>query len=417
MKKILEKENVVLLFSTLVLGVIVGISSLLLSLFLDGVERVFLSFQESASHPAALAVTPMHRAISVFIGSIIVAIIWWKIRPADRPTTTINQALAGKKMAPFQTIQHVINQIFYVGTGGSVGRELAPREAGSMFAQVWTGFLNKWHINLSAEDKKLLIAAAAGAGFAGVYSAPLTGMLFCVEILLKKVTKKTVVVSLIMSSIAMVIGTIVKGFGPYYIVGKQHFSIIFLIAVIFIAPLCGYMGAIFRKTFKWAEKNQTRDKKILWQLPLAGLLTGIVAAFFPQIMGNGRALAQLSIDTVSYKILWLILLGAFLKAIITVVTIKNGAAGGTLTPSISIGAVLGIAIGFILHLFFTSIPIRQFAILGACSLLAASQQAPLMALMMIIEICHLNYSAILPLGLGVSLAIIVSKMVLKDVKV
>ncbi|MCP0887129.1 chloride channel protein [Ligilactobacillus sp. WILCCON 0076] len=414
MKKVLEKENLVLLFSTLVLGIIVGISSLLLSLLLDVVERVFLSFQESASYPASLAVSPIHRVISVFIGGIIAAVIWWKIRPAKRSTTTIAQALDGQKMAPFQTIIHVMNQIFYVGTGGSVGRELAPREAGSMFAQGWTGFLKKWHLELTAENKKLLIAAAAGAGFAGVYSAPLTGMLFCVEILLKKVTKKTVIVSLTMSSIAMVIGTIVKGIGPYYIVGKQRFSFMILFAVIVVAPICGFIGAIFRKSFKWAEKNQTRDKKILWQLPIAGLLTGVIAAFFPQIMGNGRALAQLSIDTISYKILGVILLGAFLKAIITVITIKNGAAGGTLTPSISIGAVIGTIIGVIFHSFFISIPIWQFSLLGACSLLAASQQAPLMALMMIIEICHLNYSAILPLGVGVSLAIIVSKLALKD---
>lgn len=411
MNTFLKKENWILLFSTVILGVIVGFSSLLLSLLLDGVERLFLSFQESAKDPASLAILPIHRFFSVFVGGIIAAIIWWIIRTKVKAPVTIAKGLRGEKMPPVQTAIHVMVQIFYVGTGGSVGRELAPREAGAMLAQCWNSLLNKLQLELSAEDYKLLIAAAAGAGFAGVYSAPFTGMLFCAEILLKKVTKKVIVVSLIMSSIAMLIGTLVKGFGPYYIVGNQKFPIIFLVFVIIVAPLCGVMGAFFRKGFKWVGKYQTNDQKILWQLPLVALLTGIISMLFPQIMGNGRALAQLSIDSFNQQMIWILIIGAILKAIVTIFTIRAGASGGTLTPSIAIGAVIGTILGVLFHTIFTSVPIWQCTLLGACTLLAASQQAPLMALMMIIEISHLNYSAILPLGLGVGLAIIASKLV------
>ncbi|KRN29881.1 chloride channel protein [Liquorilactobacillus mali] len=411
MNNFLKKSNFVLLFSTIMLGIIVGISSLLLSLLLDGVERLFLSFQESAGNPASLEILPVHRLLSVFIGAIVAAFIWWIIRTRVKRPVTIAKGLAGEKMPPVQTAIHVMTQIFYVGTGGSVGRELAPREAGAMLAQCWNGLLHRLRLDLSEDDSKLLIAAAAGAGFAGIYSAPFTGMLFCVEILLKKVTKKAIVVSLIMSSIAMLIGTIVKGFGPYYLVGNQQFSLTFLIFVLIVAPLCGILGAIFRRSFKWAGKFQAKGNCILWQLPLLGLVTGIAAISFPQIMGNGRALAQLSIDTFNQQMIWLLLVGALAKAIITVFTIRAGASGGTLTPSIAIGAVIGTVLGIIFHSFFIAIPIWQCSLLGACTLLAASQQAPLMALMMIIEISHLNYSAFLPLGIGVALAIAASKLI------
>ena len=409
--KFLKKENFVLLFSTVVLGIIVGTSSLLLSLLLDGVERLFLSFQENAANPASLEILPAHRMVSVFIGAIIAAIIWWFIRTRINKPVTIAKGLAGEKMPPVQTAIHVMTQIFYVGTGGSVGRELAPREAGAMLAQCWNTFLGKLHLALSDDDSKLLMAAAAGAGFAGIYSAPFTGMLFCIEILLKKVTKKAIVVSIIMSAIAMLIGTIVKGVGPYYLVGNQQFSMTFLIFVLLVSPLCGILGGIFRRSFKWAGKHQPKGSEILWQLPLMGLITGIFALSFPQIMGNGRALAQLSIDTFNQQMIWVLLLGAIVKATITVFTIRAGASGGTLTPSIAIGAVIGTVLGIIFHSFFTIVPIWQCSLLGACTLLAASQQAPLMALMMIIEISHLNYSAFLPLGAGVALAIVASKLI------
>lgn len=148
-----------------------------------------------------------------------------------------------------------MTQIFYVGTGGSVGRELAPREAGAMLAQKVGSAFEKFSLpQLSSDDRKLLIASAAGAGFAGIYIAPITGMFFCTEILLKKMTVRTVAVSLSMSTIAMLIGSIAKGFKPYYLVGDAKLSVATLLVVLVIAPLCGIAGSLFRKLCQWAEK-------------------------------------------------------------------------------------------------------------------------------------------------------------------
>ncbi|WP_415620152.1 chloride channel protein [Liquorilactobacillus satsumensis] len=407
------KENKIVLFSTIILGVIVGISSMLLSLLLDGIEQLFLNFQESDLQSAAVQLQPLQRLFSVFLGGIIASVIWWFIRTQCHRTVSVANALSKRKMPPLETLINVITQIFFVGTGGSVGRELAPREAGAMLAQQWNQLLARFSLQLSTDNQKLLIAAAAGAGFAGVYSAPLTGMLFCCEVLLNKVNIKTVSVSLIMSSISTLIGMTIKGTAPYYLVGQQKFSLFFLPFVLIVSPICGVIGVYFRKTFKWAEKNQTKNQNILWQLPLISLLTGIIATSFPQIMGNGRALAQLSINAIDSNKLWLLLLGLLLKAIITVISIRAGASGGTLTPSIAIGTALGAVFGLIVQNFIPGIAIWQCALIGGAGLLAASQQAPLMALMMIFEISHLAYTAFLPLGIGVSIAVGISKFILK----
>lgn len=403
-----------LVLSVIVLGVITGLSSVFLSLLLDVVERLFLDFEEYTFLPVATGVSPLHRFISVSIGGIVAAIIWFTIQKKMAPVVGINKALNGEKMPFVAMAIHVMTQIFYVATGGSIGRELAPREAGALLAQKWEGFISRFGWGtLSAEDKKLLMAAAAGAGFAGIYIAPITGMLFAVEILLKKVDKRTVAVALGMSVIAMLVGSIIKGFHPYYSIPNIHFDIMMAPFALVAGPLFAVAGAYFRQAFQWAEKNRATGKTVLWQLSLVGLLTGVVAAYYPQIMGNGRGLAELAFNSSSNTMVGYLVSGMLLKAIVTTVTIKGGAFGGTLTPSIAIGSAMGVLLGFLYVLIVPGASIAQAGLIGAVTLLAASQQAPLMAMFMLFEVSHLDFSAFLPLGIGVASAMLFSKFVLK----
>jgi H+/Cl- antiporter ClcA len=409
------KKSFTLAISVLALGVLTGTGAGILGLFLGAVERLFLHFEETALRPDAAGTAPIQRLLSIFIGGCIVALVWYFIRRTHK-IPKITAAMAGKPMPFWSSLLHIFAQIFYVGTGGSVGRELAPRELGALLAQKWQILLEKLGLStLTAAEKSLMIAAAAGAGFSGVYIAPITGMFFCIEILHRKIDLRAVSLSLSMSIVAMLVGAWIKGTAPYYIVGQETFSSAFLIFVIIVAPICGLLGAYFRKAFLWAEAKQPQTKEILWQLPSAALITGLIAMLFPQIMGNGRALAQMAMNAASGKLILTLLLIAALKCFATVLTIRAGASGGTLTPAIAIGASTG-AIAVLL-VPGTGILVWQGAMLGAAAMLASAQQAPLMALFMMIEISHLPIDSVVPLGLGVALATAVSQFVLKRQKV
>ncbi|GEP74434.1 chloride channel protein [Weissella thailandensis] len=409
-----KQQTVTLVISTIVLGLVVGLSSLFLGQLLDVVERLFLHFEENAAVPVPTETTAVNRLVSVTLGGLIVAIIWYTLKRYAQSTVSIKQALQGEKMPFAATAVHVMTQIFYVGTGGSIGRELAPREAGAMLAQQWQMIMKRVGLaKLSTDDQRLLIAAAAGAGFAGIYIAPITGMLFAVEILLKKVDMKSVAVSLSMSVIAMLIGSISKGFVPYYLIAKKDFTLNMLPFVLVVGLLMGVLGAYFRRGFQWAGKHSALSSQILWQLPLAALITGLVAMFMPEIMGNGRGLAEFAFVNTDYHLALFLLVGVLLKAVVTIMTIKGGTSGGTLTPSIAIGSSLGVLIGFVYVLFVPGASLVQAGVIGAAGFLAASQQAPLMALFMLFEVCHLDYSALLPMGLTVALASASSKWILK----
>lgn len=407
-------KNVPLVIATVVLGVIVGTSSLLLSILLDLSEKYFLNFEESNRIPVDIFVGPGHRFISVFVGSAIASIVWYYLQKNYRPVG-ISKAITGKTMPLVKTLIHVVTQIFYVGTGNSIGRELAPREAGAAIAQKWERhFANNRYLTLDPEDQKMLIACAAGAGFSGVYIAPITGAVFAIELLYKKVNARVVAVSLTMSVIATLIGSIVKGYKPYYLVGSKNFpSLRILPIVIILAPLLGIIGAYFKLGVKKASAHRAVTKNVLYQLPLMGIITGIVAAFYPQIMGNGRGLAQLAMSTttINKNVILALLFGFIAKAVVTLLSIKSGAYGGILTPSISLGAVIGVFLGMLYVQIMPGVTITQCAVLGAAYFLTASQQAPLMAMFMLFEVCHLNFTAFIPLALGVALSIAVSRWV------
>lgn len=410
-----KKNNLGLALATLVLGVIVGFSSLLLSVLLDLTEHLFLNFQETNHIPVDISAAPTRRLLSVLIGGIIAAVIWYLLQRKYHPVG-INKAITGKTMPLGKTLIHVCTQIFFVGTGNSIGRELAPREAGAAIAQKWTrsfGPDSIWY--LSKEDQKMIIAAAAGAGFAGVYIAPITGAVFCMELLYKKVNTRVAAVSLTMSVIATLIGSIVKGYEPYYLIGSRHFGLALLPLALVLGIVNGAAGTAFKAGVKAASKRRAVTKNVLLQLPLLSLFAGLIASFYPQVMGNGRGLAQLAMNTstISKQALILLAFGLVAKVVVTLGTIKCGGYGGILTPSIAAGAVIGVLVGIVYAGFVPGVTLAQSAVLGAAFFLAASQQAPLMAIFMLFEVCHLDYTALLPLSFGVAVAIATSKLLQK----
>lgn len=404
-------KNLPLAIATVVLGIIVGFSSLLVSVALDLTEKVFLHFEETNLIPVNWMDSGLHRFLSVLAGGIIAAIIWYLLQRHYKPVK-LGKGVQGQYMPLGKTLIHVYTQIFFVGTGNSIGRELAPREAGAALAQFWERHThdNKF-LGLNAEDRRMITAAAAGAGFAGVYIAPITGAVFCMELLYKKINARVIAVSLTMSVIATLIGSIVKGYKPYYLVGSKTFQLQSLPLVLVLGLVCGFLGTLFKKYIGIAKAHRATTKNVLVQLPLIAAITGLIAAYFPQIMGNGRGLAQMAMNTTSSSktVILTLLFGLVAKALVTLFVMKCGGYGGVLTPSIALGAVLGAYAGMIYVSIVPGVTLAQAAVLGAAFFLAASQQAPLMAMFMLFEVCHLNFSAFLPLAMGVAISIALSK--------
>ena len=391
-----------LIAAVAIVGIAIGAAAGLLTLMLYQVERFALGYIENAHESGPFNVPAIRRAISVTVGASIAAVIWWLLRTRTTTVPSVKKAVGGALMPVWQTIVHVLLQIFIVGTGMSIGREVAPRELGAMFGQRFA----RW-VRLGAKDTRMLVAITAAAGLAGVYNAPLAGTFFAVEILLADVTLETVTLAFACSAFASWVASLVKGTHTFYLIGKANglFTPDYMVFALIAGLMLGVAGALFRRGSQWAEKNKPSGAGILWMMPLAGLLTGVVAIAVPQVMGNGRATAQLSFSSkADLAVIPVLLLSFVAKAIVTLMTIRSGASGGVLQPGIALGASGGAILGILWMQVFHTNSIGMYALLGACALLAASQQAPLMAICLVMELADAPINLFVPIGLAVAVS-------------
>ncbi|TPF95919.1 chloride channel protein [Bifidobacterium sp. UTBIF-78] len=484
-----------IILAVLALGAVIGAGAGLLTLLLYGVEHVMLGYIEGSELPGPFGVPAVRRVISVTLGMTVAGVIWYLLRHKTTKVPSVKKAVAGERMPVWQTVLHVVLQIFIVGSGASIGREVAPRELGAMLAQ---RFCDLFHIEGdSGIDRRMVVAVAAGAGLGGVYNAPLAGMFFAVEILLVDVTIEKVAFGLGMSAVAAFVAASIKGHHTFYdITAMQPSSTpTLMLFALLCGAACGAVGALFRKGSSWAEAHKPADRAILWQMPLVGLVTGLVAVFVPQVMGNGRAAAQLGFSTFIPEVAgtsgavqspasaaaspWTLLSGGsgvvagasasadasgtvaasgtsvtgtgtgswldfgsglapnagtvltlshvgmilavlaltfVAKALITLMTIRSGASGGVLQPGIALGSTLGAMLGLVWMFAFPADSVTACALIGAAALLSASQQAPLMAMCLVMELTEAPITFFVPVGLAVASSALVSKWVLDGMK-
>lgn len=391
-----------LIIAVTVIGMLIGVAAGLLTLMLYAVEHAFLGYVEGDGQPGPFDVPAWRRVISVFVGLSIAALAWWLLRTRTARVPSVKKAVNGERMPLWQTVVHVLLQIFIVGTGASIGREVAPRELGALFGQRFA----RW-VRLGPRDTRMLVAITAAAGLAGVYNAPLAGTFFATEILLADISVEAVSLAFGCSALASWTASLVKGTHVFYSIG--HVNGLFtpdLIGFALLAGLvCGLFGSLFRRGSSWAEKHQSSGASILWTLPLAGVLTGVVAIWVPQVMGNGRATAQLSFSGKAELAFIPVLLVSFVaKAVVTLLTIRAGASGGVLQPGIALGASLGAMLGVPWMLGFHSNAMGVYALIGACALLTASQNAPLMAMCLVMELADAPLNLFVPVGCAVAVA-------------
>lgn len=129
-------------------------------------------------------------------------------------------------------------------------------------------------------------------------------------------------------------------------------------------------------------------------------------------MGNGRATAQMGFSgRPELAFIPLLLVSFAAKAVVTLMTIRAGASGGVLTPGIALGSSLGCALGVLWLLMFGTNSIGVYALLGACALLAASQNAPLMAMTLVMELTEAPSNLYVPVACACAISVGVGRFV------
>lgn len=293
-----------------------------------------------------------------------------------------------------------LSSIASIGSGASIGKEGPMVQLSALSGSLIGRWLPK-SLNLRNSD---IVAMAAAAGLSSVYHAPLASAIFVAEIAFG-ISALQRLIPLIVSSAVAVMTMWSLGFrSALYPLSEALFQmdISSLLMTLLIGFVAGIAGWLLIKLIARSKAMFGRVRSLPLRLGAGGLAVGFLALISTDILGNGYEVIVKIIDG-QYVLMGLLGL-LVLKTLATTLSVGSNAVGGLFTPSLLIGALLGVALaqmGVMLHL-----PVGNtllYAAIGMAAVLAAVSQAPLMAMLMVLEMT-LNSSLLFPIMIASVLA-------------
>lgn len=385
-------------------GVLAGLAGAALMALLRVVSAVTYGnwgedFLAAVQHAAA-----SRRVLALVAAGVVAGAGRWALRRWTGPGgSEVSAALwLHQGRMPFaRSMGTAVLSVVIVGMGASLGREAGPRQAGAAFA----AWLSDW-AGLTAAHRRVLVACGAGAGLACVYNVPLGGALMTLEVMLGSMSLRLVLPALATSWIATAVGWVALPQAPTYQVAPMALSPSLMAFAAVLGPVAGLAAVGYVRLIKIASVHRPRD---VW-LPLAPVpvfaAVGALAVPYPQLLGNGKDIVQLTFEAAPAAATLLALL--LLKPPATAASLGSGAPGGLFTPTIACGALLGSLAGQGWTQLWPA-PAAAFAVVGASALLSAAMQAPVAGVVMMLELTRRIDPLMVPMLIAVTGAMVVSR--------
>jgi CIC family chloride channel protein len=308
------------------------------------------------------------------------------------------------RLPALRTLASAVLSIVVVGMGTALGREGAPKQAGAVIANALSD-----RTRLSDEQRRLLVACGAGAGMAAAYGVPLGGALFAVEVLRGALSLRFVLPALLVALIATGISWAFLPDAPTYVIPAYAGSISVAAWALLAGPLVGLASVFCVRAVAWADRHKPKGwLRVALPVLVLGCL-GLASIRFPQLLGNGKDVAELALSGQLAPALLVALL--LLRPAASLLCLGAGAPGGLFTPSLATGALLGGVLGLPWAWMWPGTPPGLFALLGAASMLAATTQGPVSAVVLMLELTGYSRGAIVPLLLMVVTATLVARTI------
>src|SRR6478735_3892836 len=318
-----------------IVGLLAGLAGAATTLLLHAIEHLTYHYTFGTLLTGVGGSSPVRRAIGPMVGGALAGCGWWILRRRTE-VPGLTETIKSHRAIPRVPLSiDAALQVLIVGAGASLGREGAPRQLAAALGDFGTT-----RLALTARDREILLACAAGAGLGAVYSVPLGGALFAARILLGTWHPRAVGAALITSSLAVAVASPVTHLEHALTWPDPCLSYLLTAVAVVVAPRALAAGLLFNKLMSIARpKVQLKSWVLIPSIAAAGLLIGICSIRWPELPGNGSSILTVSLNSgLTLGAAAVILL---LKPLLTALFLRAGAIGGMLTPALATGAAAG----------------------------------------------------------------------------
>ncbi len=394
-------------------GVAVGAAAALLIFVVDVVRDLFADGGES------LGIGEWIVFLSVPIGFL--GAFWIATRFAPEvegdgvPEAAVGLALHGGYLASRSVPFKILATALTLGGGGSAGREGPVVQIGAAIGS----FVSR-KARLGEDQIRGMVAAGAGAAIGASFNAPIAGMLFAMEVILRSFAARHLS-SVVVASVAAAVTAegLSNAFGldevllvafPFGMDDSRELLLYLLLGLVVVV-----VAWAFLRSLDIVETLAARMPGPKWARPvLFGLVVASIGFFEPQVLGTGQVFTRQTLQLVaeSDDVWWALLLLVGLKLVATTTTLSSRGSGGAFMPSLFLGAALGAGFGEFLapHWTISELHPGAFAIVGMAAMFAAVARAPLTAILIVYEIIGRDYALILPLMLAAAIATVLTDL-------
>ena len=404
-KRLTERQ--MLLILAVVVGALAGIATYLFELLLHLIKGGLVNWFDSETYHFLYLIYP---AMGIILATLFVRFI---VRDnISEGVTRVLYAMSsrGSRIAGHNCWTSMVGGAVTIGFGGSVGPEAPIVLTGAALGSN-VGKLAK----LNYRNITLLLCCGAGAAVAAIFKAPITGVVFVLEILMLDITSASVIPLLVSSVTATTIAIVLRGFDPIISVTLTEndiFQIKHIPLFILLGALCGGISYYFTTVNAKIGHmvHSIKSQYVRWGV--AGLVLGILIFVFPPLYGEGYEAFtslmrgdKLTIfnDSLFYsfrEIDWVLLIYVvaiiFFKVIAMATTNAAGGVGGTFAPSLFVGAFTGAAVAILCNMIGVEVSIATFTLVGMAGVMSGVMKAPLTAIFLIAELSN-GYGLFIPL--------------------
>jgi chloride channel protein, CIC family len=417
---------------SILVGIIAGCGAILFRGLIGFFHNLFFLGITSFSYDANQHTPPgpwgPYIILAPVIGAVIVSFLITKFAPEAKghgvpevmEATFYNKGL----IRPVVAVVKALSSALSIGTGGSVGREGPIIQIGSSFGSTMSQILG-----LPPWQTVTLIAAGGGGGIAATFNTPVGGILFAVELLMHEVSARTLIPVVISTVTATYIGQAFFGTHPSFVIPAIEIRFFQLqepaqlLLYVVLGGIIGVASAVFIKSIYWTEHlfDSIVKKNYYVRHMLGMFLVGVI--FYLLKVGYGHYY----VEGVGYSAIQDILSGTLtgvgillllfvLKLVVTSLTLGSGGSGGIFSPSLFLGATIGLCYGLLLkHILPPGFYInsRAYAVAGMAGMVGGVTGAALMSIIMIFEMT-LDYSVIVPMVITVIISYGIRKTLSKE---